>query len=157
MVVVALEHADGSASVAQLAGPGLAWEPWERETAEQVRGRWRWYRGLGGREMYRSRTVWRVRELQTALRLLEQLNDGCADERMWVSGGAASRLFKGRLDMDGVLVSGHSYGGATAALAVASDPRLKGAVLFDPWWCVALPATPAWEAGFPCLPWCRGG
>ena len=96
-VVLTIEHADGSASVARLAGPSR-WEPWQRESRAQDAGRWRWYRGenqqqlsvlvrhsdyrfltqgLGGESsMWTKRTEWRAQEVQMGLRLLTQLNKG---------------------------------------------------------------------------------
>ena len=71
-----VEHADGSASVARLAGR-RRWEPWQRESPSQATGRWRWYRGLGAESsMWTKRTEWRAQEVQTGLRLLSQLNLG---------------------------------------------------------------------------------
>ena len=55
---------------------------------------------------------------------------------VWVTGGpdAARTLLRDRLDLTRVAVCGHSYGGATAALAAASDPAFACGIALDPWW-----------------------
>lgn len=125
--------------MAHLAGPGLSWLPnVPRETAAQAQGRWRWFRGIGEREAYLRRTQFRLHEVQTALRLLQALHDGTAASTrgLTVTGADGLSFLKGRLDMGRVAIVGHSFGGATAALAAASDPAIKCGVALDPW-CVA--------------------
>ncbi len=45
-----------------------------------------------------------------------------------------SQFLSGRLDMGRTSVMGHSYGGATAAMAASEHPELRAAVALDPWW-----------------------
>lgn len=128
--------AAGTASVAELAGPGLTWQPnTPRETAAQAQGPWRWFRGLGERKAYLRRTQYRLREVQTALRLLQALHDGTAASMRGfaVTGADGLSFLQGKLDMGRVAIAGHSFGGATAALAAASDPAIKCGVALDPW------------------------
>jgi predicted alpha/beta-hydrolase family hydrolase len=63
-----------------------------------------------------------VEEIQTALQLALRINEEGADVmHMKVSGSTkaaglhALGLLKGRLDLDALVLGGHSYGGSTAA------------------------------------------
>lgn len=43
---------------------------------------------------------------------------------------------RGRVDLTRVAAVGHSYGGATAALAASEHAGIKAGVALDPWWWV---------------------
>lgn len=47
---------------------------------------------------------------------------------------APCAFFRGRLDLSRVAAAGHSYGGATAALAASELPEFGAVVAHDPWW-----------------------
>ncbi|GAX79240.1 hypothetical protein CEUSTIGMA_g6680.t1 [Chlamydomonas eustigma] len=158
VVVLAVEHCDGSASVAQLAGPNMRWQAWEKETVRQAKGSWRWYRGLGDSTKWCERTEWRALELRTAFRMLSELNEGKPDPNLSVSGctkvSQLHTLFRDRLDLERTAVMGHSYGGATATLAASSYPEFKCAAALDPWWDALpsqCPALTSWQSPSPLL------
>lgn len=50
----------------------------------------------------------------------------------WASG--ALEQFQDRLDTSRVTVAGHSYGGATVAALLSTDPKFGCGVAMDPWW-----------------------
>lgn len=132
-LVLALEHADGTASAAQLAcGKG-----------------WRFYRGLGGRAGELAATCHRLKEMGTALRVLRAMHEGTElTGTLEVSGGLdPATLLRGALDLDCCATIGHSYGGSTATAFAAEEPAVKCAVAFDPWW-YALPEDSAALCGW---------
>jgi hypothetical protein len=122
-VVLAIEHADGTACAAKLAG-GHGW---------------RFYLGLGGEDGQVAKTRHRVAEARTAVRVLRALGADAAAPplpgRLALSHGAdAAAFFAGALDLACLAAVGHSYGGATVAEAAASEPAFASAVALDPWW-----------------------
>jgi platelet-activating factor acetylhydrolase len=138
-VVLAVEHADGTASAARLAGG---------------RG-WRFYQGLGGEEGQVGKTRQRVEEMRTALAALRGLHRGEAAAGLALGGGLRPGAFlAGALDLRCVAAIGHSYGGATAASLCAEDPDFRCALAYDPWW-AALPSESAalrrWKTSTPLL------
>eukprot|EP00208_Stichococcus_sp_RCC1054_P001407 CAMPEP_0206139326 /NCGR_PEP_ID=MMETSP1473-20131121/5532_1 /ASSEMBLY_ACC=CAM_ASM_001109 /TAXON_ID=1461547 /ORGANISM="Stichococcus sp, Strain RCC1054" /LENGTH=591 /DNA_ID=CAMNT_0053533067 /DNA_START=242 /DNA_END=2017 /DNA_ORIENTATION=- len=139
-VVMAVEHADGTASAVHLAG----------------QGGWHNYAGLGPDEAKFAKVGWRIRELATARQLLHCLNAGTLrPEHCTLTGGfAASALLQGRLDMDRLALVGHSFGGVTVGTATAIDPHPLAAVTLDPWW-VGMPPDSAalkqWRTRTPML------
>ncbi len=40
---------------------------------------------------------------------------------------------KVKLDLDNIVVGGHSFGGMTAIAAARSDDRIKACITLDPW------------------------
>ena len=40
---------------------------------------------------------------------------------------------KVRLDLDKLIIGGHSFGGLSSILAAREDPRIKAVFTFDPW------------------------
>ena len=70
----------------------------------------------------------RVEEVRHCLDLLEKLNNGSLEQdNVWVDGceGTNNLLeqMEGRLAMEKVCIIGHSFGGATTAMALAQDSR----------------------------------
>ena len=69
----------------------------------------------------------RVEEVQHCLDLLEQVNKGeLQQDNVWVDGCEGTNLLEqmeGCLAMEKVCIVGHSFGGATTALALAQDSR----------------------------------
>lgn len=126
-VVFAVEHADGTASAAHLAG----------------RRGWLLYAGLGLEPVWRQRTALRARELMTAHSVLRGLSEGVASKALRLDGLSEPELeFKDALDFTRVAAVGHSYGGATAALTASQHPQFQACVCLDPWW----PALPPQSA-----------
>lgn len=125
--VLAVEHADGSASAAL-----------------RPSGRWMLYQGLGNEEAQVAKTRVRVREMKAALSMMQALHRGDALPGLRLSDGKELECFlKGRLDLSCVAAAGHSYGGATCTALVAEDPRFACAVALDPWWYAVFPESPA--------------
>lgn len=91
---------------------------------------WIYYKGWGEPDFLEGCTHHRAAEVRTALRLLRDLNArGSAAEHVSAtcaqgSARAASVLdgLAGRLDVDHVVLCGHSYGGATVAGAAPLPP-----------------------------------
>ncbi|KAK9808929.1 hypothetical protein WJX72_006538 [[Myrmecia] bisecta] len=118
-VVVSLEHADGTASSAFLAG----------------KAGFKYYTGWGELEDRMNQTRYRMAEVRTAFRLMQSLNDGQPPTGLQLSGKLDPRTFlKGLLDLEAVAIAGHSYGGATVAALCAEDPTFKCAICLDPYW-----------------------
>ena len=129
-VVLALEHADGTASVAKIAGK---------------RGTYRFYEGLGGEVGQYDKTRHRVKEMKTAYQILRRMNKGGHIEGLKLSHGAhESGFLEGCIDMRCIAAIGHSYGGATVAALCCEDPLYRLGVCLDPWW----PAVPPESSAF---------
>lgn len=148
-VVFAIEHADGSASCAQLAGK---------------KGR-RFYKGLGGDQGQVDKTRHRVKELKTAYSVLQAMHRG--DSLPGLSFSYTSpfsflfslsfknklqkkdpfTFFKGILDLNCIAAAGHSYGGATAAALVSEDSNFRCGICLDPWWPALYEETAALSEG----------
>ncbi|BDA43924.1 Platelet-activating factor acetylhydrolase [Coccomyxa sp. Obi] len=138
-VVLAVEHADGTASTVQLAG--------KQGT--------RFYGGWLSEEERLAQTRYRMGEVATAYDLLSALQRRTLPEGLKLSGGLDPvAFFGGRLDQDRASLMGHSYGGATVTALTAQDDRFRAGVALDPWW-GALPAdSPAllgWKTDSPLL------
>jgi len=102
VVVVAIDHNDGSATRARGKGGEVLYERVEKETEMAVRQR-------------QLRT--RVEEVKECWAFLKGVNEGTAE---------GLDMFRGKLDVDGYCAMGHSFGGGTAA-AVSDDPECLGA------------------------------
>lgn len=130
-VVLAVEHAEGTASAAKLAG-GKGY---------------RFYKGLGGEEVQVQKTRDRVVEMKTALRVLRALHKGEDLPGLSLSYGCdAGTFFKGAMDLRCLAAVGHSFGGATTAALVSEDPMFRCGVCLDPWWPALFPETAALDA-----------
>ena len=138
-VVLSLEHADATASLARLAG-GRGWLPYES-----------WVGDAGSF----SRSAHRQVELATAARVLAALGSpagaaglpGLRLEDLTGRAGPPPTLLAGAITPGArPAVVGHSYGGA-AAVAAAASGDFSAAVAVDPWY-GALPAdAPPFTAG----------
>ncbi|GFH17339.1 uncharacterized protein HaLaN_13952, partial [Haematococcus lacustris] len=154
-VVLAIEHADGTASTARLArryaaaksaelgaGEAGAQAAGGQELPTGIRGAWRYYAGLGSWQasVTTAKTEWRAQEVDTAIRLLQDLNAGVVRPGLRLSGirtrppgpQLLASFLKGRLDLSQLLLVGHSWGGATVALAASRLPEVAAAVALDP-------------------------
>ncbi|CDH54646.1 platelet-activating factor acetylhydrolase-like [Lichtheimia corymbifera JMRC:FSU:9682] len=113
-VVAAIEHRDGSGSLAK----GHGEDDWIR------------YDGLPP-EVWDYRHVQlqrRLAEVQLCVDAMERLNLGTMKQSKATSG------FRGSLDLDSMVMAGHSFGAATAILAL-NHPKtqFKCGILLDPW------------------------
>ena len=165
-LVLAVEHTDGTASCAKLAGTGT----------------YHLYAGLGGEDAQHQKTRHRVEEMQTGLRVLQAMARGEALPGLTLSDQLdAGEFLRGRLDfrcgreqrLPGrlsrqgwstrrckcacrrcIVAAGHSYGGATCTALVAEDSRFRCAVALDPWWHALPPescALTGWRTRAPVL------
>ena len=139
-VVLALEHAEGTASCAKLAG-GKGY---------------RFYDGLGGNEGQVEKTRDRVKEMQTATKVLEALHDGKPLDGIFKlsQNVDATKFLVGALDLRCLAAVGHSYGGATVAALVSEDPAFRCGVCLDPWWAALPPEASClenWQTRAPLL------
>ncbi|KAA6419127.1 MAG: Platelet-activating factor acetylhydrolase [Trebouxia sp. A1-2] len=138
-VVFSVEHADGTASAAQLAyGAG-----------------WLYYKGWGSEENRMAQTRFRIGEVLTAYKLLTSMSRGEPVQGLKLSGGLNhSSLLKGKLDVEAVALAGHSYGGATVTALCSQEPAFKCTVALDPWWGALLAdqaALEQWKTSSPLL------
>jgi platelet-activating factor acetylhydrolase len=76
----------------------------------------------------------RVEEIKEGVELLKTLNAGVADGSQFYFGADMIPLLKGRVDLENMIMAGHSFGGATgfAILQEPDTPFIAG-VLLDPW------------------------
>ncbi|PSN34783.1 hypothetical protein C0J52_06205 [Blattella germanica] len=74
----------------------------------------------------------RVEECKKVIELMENLNSGSSIVNVLHTNFNLSQ-FKGRLNLTNMTMMGHSFGGATALLALKGDRRLKFGVILDPW------------------------
>lgn len=143
-IVFAIEHADGTASCAKLAG-GHGY---------------RYYAGLGGQEGQVEKTRYRVNEMKTALRVLKAMHKGEALPGLSLSTVQSSQkadpqdFLHGMLDLRCIAAIGHSYGGATTAGLISEDPLFRCGICLDPWWAALPPESAAlsnWRTKSPIL------
>lgn len=131
--VAAVEHGDGSACVRTLvdqpdAEPRFLWQ----ELVEP---------GTPELSLRNKQVKQRAVEVGLALDVLEKIEQGkFADTGAWTldsSGGQTGEMewenLKNSLDLDKVAVAGHSFGGATTVLTLATDKRFKSGVALDSW------------------------
>lgn len=82
---------------------------------------------------------YRAEEVCRTLDLLKQLNKGIVPHNVLDDVPSQRTInfkfedLKGRLDVDDVIVSGHSFGGATSLLAMSKRAEFKQGLLYDPW------------------------
>ncbi|MEW5311473.1 MAG: hypothetical protein WDW38_003186 [Sanguina aurantia] len=142
-MVVSMEHTDGSGSAVRV--------PYLAADGTTIRTKWLYYDGIS-KDTHVVKIAHRVRELQSCREVLEALDAGKVPGVTWASG--ALEQFQDRLDTTRVTAAGHSYGGATVAALVATDPKFGCGVAMDPWWGAlgeASPARTAWQTSSPLL------
>lgn len=131
--VLAIEHADGTAAVAKLAG-SRGWRDYERwqPDGEQLRARGEARRA----ELAAAARVWKVLARGSGGKRQEEALQGLSLE----GGRVPLDFFVGAVDAAvAPAIVGHSFGGALAADAAAADARgaassFSAAVSLDPWW-----------------------
>ena len=128
--VAALEHGDGSAclrSLKQRADSEIELkyqELVEKDTPEY--------------ELRNNQVKFRAKEVSYTLDILDQMNKGELDNA-WLQNMTETEIetfrthIKGGINLDQAAVCGHSFGGATTTLSMATDQRLKAGVALDSW------------------------
>uniref|UniRef100_A0A0K8TC63 1-alkyl-2-acetylglycerophosphocholine esterase n=2 Tax=Lygus hesperus TaxID=30085 RepID=A0A0K8TC63_LYGHE len=73
----------------------------------------------------------RLAEIKRLLDFLENLNNG--EVQNILPSEVDLKEFKGSLDLERLVMMGHSFGGATTLLTMANDTRIKCGVILDGW------------------------
>ncbi|NXM57189.1 PAFA2 acetylhydrolase, partial [Illadopsis cleaveri] len=123
-VVAALEHRDHSAATTYFctAEAGTEeWIPFQRVPQGQKEFHFR------NKQVHQ-----RAQECVRALRLFQDIDGGRSVPNILHQGWDLSVL-KNNLDLTRVAVMGHSFGGATAVLALVKEPSFRCAVALDAW------------------------
>ena len=145
-LVAAIEHRDGSASCAATL---------RKTDGGETRVTYRPYLHTDGDFGWRREQIAvRVREMEAAIDALSaaahaptsQLSTAGADARDGGKGAPppprnvfpGSRFdpatqLRGRVDVSRLVAAGHSFGGATVLSAMSKNPRVRRAVMLDPW------------------------
>ncbi|KAI9289806.1 platelet-activating factor acetylhydrolase, partial [Umbelopsis sp. AD052] len=116
LIVFAIEHRDGSGSLALGAdGKWIAFEKTHREN---------W-------DLFQDQIVFRAAEVHICLELVREINAG---KQPCLKADPVLYEFCDRLDQQNMIMAGHSFGGATTALLLRDpiNPFTCG-ILFDPW------------------------
>ncbi|KAG2187843.1 hypothetical protein INT44_000593 [Umbelopsis vinacea] len=116
LIVFAIEHRDGSGSLALGAdGKWIAFEKTHRENSD----------------LFQDQIVFRAAEVQICLELVREINAG---NQPCLKADPVLYEFCDRLDQQNMIMAGHSFGGATTALLLRDpiNPFTCG-ILFDPW------------------------
>lgn len=124
VVVIAVEHRDGSASNSLYI------------QADDIKQISHMRLGADEPEYYtrNKQVLQRADEVRMAVDVISALAAGQAVINvMPQEKGYNLDAFKGKLDLSQMFVMGHSFGGSTALLAASKDDRLLGCIALDPW------------------------
>lgn len=138
MVVVALEHRDGSASFT-LVGAGYQQQQLQSRKPTSIR----YTVGPSGLTSHNSDWTYRAAqlrrrqaELRSTFNFLMRLNDKHDSiESSLISQHPAGLLdtFKGKLDLENIITIGHSFGALTALSFAQHQPNVVCCIAYDPW------------------------
>jgi len=128
--VAALEHGDGSACLR------VTKEEQEGETGFKYQELLE--AGSPEYEIRNKQVKYRANEASAALNILEEINKGNLDNA-WIQNMSEGeketfrKEIKDSMSLETVVIGGHSFGGATTVLSLATDPRFKVGLALDSW------------------------
>ncbi|KAF5270186.1 hypothetical protein FQR65_LT05666 [Abscondita terminalis] len=132
-LVVALEHRDNSAGYTYYYANKEDAKN-DNRTALEIK---RVELGVGHYETRNAQVNRRARECSKVLDFLINLNNGTVPYNVMddLKGDHDFHLedLVGKLDLDSVTMAGHSFGGATALLALSKRKEFRQGILLDPW------------------------
>merc|ERR1711915_880017 len=89
-------------------------------------------------ELRNNQVRFKAKEVSYTLDILDQMNKGELDNA-WLQNMTETEIetfrthIKGGINLDQAAVCGHTWGGATTTLSMATDQRLKAGVALDSW------------------------
>ncbi|KAF8793101.1 Platelet-activating factor acetylhydrolase like protein [Argiope bruennichi] len=144
-VVAAVEHRDYSASAsfykkqvrmsASGTNPGASLcdlDDLLNDQTDFVDGKWDPGQGTQDTSMRSRQVKYRAKECMEVLDLLEDLNKGRYVVNVLES-NIDSGMFYNQLDLKNAFFIGHSFGGSTGILCLATELRFKAGIFLDPW------------------------
>ena len=128
--MAALEHGDGSACLRSLKS--------SKDAQIELKYQELLEAGTPEYDIRNKQVKYRAREASDALNILEEINKGNLDNT-WIQNMSEDEVesfrsdVKDSMNMDMAVLGGHSFGGATTTLSLATDPRFKVGVALDSW------------------------